>query len=229
MKKQLRNLAAYLQSVREEERKRIARELHDEIGQALTGIKLVLERSIREQSGSVQASLIQVLAVANELIGRVRNLSLELRPAMLDDLGLLAALRWHFERYTGQLNIKVDFNHAGLQGHRFAPEIETAAYRIVQEALTNVARHAGADRVEVGVTVDKSVLHIRIQDVGEGFDPDSLSAGSTGGLYGMRERAFMLGGHLKVESAPGAGTILIADLPTHDPRQASGSDSKITR
>ena len=117
----------------------------------------------------------------------------------------------------------------GLQGHRFAPEIETAAYRIVQEALTNIARHAGVDRVEVGVTVDKSVLHIRIQDVGEGFDPDSLLAGSTGGLYGMRERAFMVGGQLKVESATGAGTILIADLPTHDPRQASGSDSKITR
>ena len=158
-----------------------------------------------------------------ELIGRVRDLSLDLRPAMLDDFGLVAALRWHFARYTGQVNIKVDFNHAGLQGHRFAPEIETAAYRIVQEALTNVARHAGVDRVEVGITVDERVLHLRIQDVGEGFDPDSLSArtGITGGLYGMRERAFMLGGQLKVESAPGAGTLLIADLPTHDPHQAS--------
>jgi len=101
MKKQLRNLAEYLQSVREEERKRIARELHDEIGQALTGIKLVLERSVREQSGSVQASLIQALAVANELIGRVRDFSLELRPAMLDDLGLLAALRCGLLQHKG--------------------------------------------------------------------------------------------------------------------------------
>ena len=218
-REQLRGLAGYLQSVREEERSRIARELHDEVGQALTGIKLVLERSIREQSASVQSSLEHALVVANELIGRVRDLSLELRPPMLDDLGLLAALRWHFERYTGQVNIRVDFNHAGLQGQRFLPEIETAAYRIVQEALTNVARHAGTDSVEVSVTIDKSVLHIRIQDVGDGFDPDSLSArsGITGGLYGMRERAIMLGGQLKLESAPGAGTLLIAEIPTHDP------------
>ncbi len=169
----LRALAAYLQNVREAEKTKIARELHDEIGQALTGIKLSLEMSAREQSGSSKTELAEALATANELIARVRNLSLDLRPAMLDDLGLLAALRWHLERYTAQLNIKVDFKESGLDGRRFGPEIEIAAYRIAQEALTNVARHAGVDRVEVVVSADESALHIRIKDTGAGFDPDA--------------------------------------------------------
>ncbi len=138
---QLRALAAYLQSVREEERTRISRELHDEIGQGLTAIKLALQRCTAGQSGAA-ADLEQALDLANELIGRVRDLSLELRPSMLDDLGLLAALRWHFARYTAQCKIDVDFKYTGLDDRRFSPEIETAAYRIVQEALTNVARHA---------------------------------------------------------------------------------------
>jgi len=199
--------------VREEERSRIARELHDEIGQALTGIKLVLERSIREQSASVQANLTQALVVANELIGRVRDLSLELRPAMLDDLGLLAALRWHFERYTSQVNIKVDFNQAGLERRRFQPEIETAAYRIVQEALTNVARHAKVERAEVNIRADDSMLRIEVRDAGIGFPSGSVITSNTGGLSGMRERATMLGGQVIVDSAPGGGTLLTAELP----------------
>jgi signal transduction histidine kinase len=211
--KQLRSLAAYLQSVREEERSRIARELHDEIGQALTGIKFSLERTKGQEAANVELGVVQALGVVNDLIGRVRDLSLELRPAMLDDFGLLAALRWHFNRYTSQVNIKVDFKHTGLEARRFAPEIETAAYRIVQEALTNVARHAGTDIVELGVRADENTLRIRVKDLGVGFDPVSVSARFTGGLSGMRERAIMLGGQLNIESAPGAGTLLVAELP----------------
>jgi signal transduction histidine kinase len=211
-REQLRALAAYLQSVREEERTRIARELHDEIGQGLTGIKLALETNAREHSESVKTELVEALRSTNELIGRARDLSLELRPAMLDDLGLLAALRWHFERYTNQVHIKVNFKHTGLEGRRLPLEIETAAYRIVQEALTNVARHARVDTVEVGVSADESAVHIRIQDLGTGFDPHSMSAGATAGLSGMRERAIMRG-WLKIKSAPGAGSLLTAELP----------------
>lgn len=209
----LRALAAYLESVREEERARIAREMHDEIGQALTGIKLTLEASLRGRSNKVKVDLAQALGLANELIGRVRDLSLELRPAMLDDLGLLAALTWHFGRYTTQFKIKVDFKHAGLEGRRFEPELETAAYRIVQEALTNVARHAKVKQVEIVIGTDENMLRIRIKDLGIGFDPDSLLAGATGGLSGMRERAIILGGRLTIDSAPGTGTLLMAELP----------------
>jgi PAS domain S-box-containing protein len=209
----LQLLSHQLLQLQETERRHIARELHDEIGQSLTGIKLALETSAREQAGNTKPILAEAVALANELIGRVRDLSLELRPAMLDDLGLLAVLRWHFERYTARFKIKVDFKHSGLEGHRFPAEIETTAYRIVQEALTNVARHAGVDQVEVNVTADKSAIRMRIKDRGAGFDPDSRPSGITGGLSGMHERAIMLGGKFKVESTPGAGSLLTAELP----------------
>jgi PAS domain S-box-containing protein len=223
----LRGLAAYLQSVREEERTRIARELHDEIGQAVTGIKLTLERAIREPDG-VAANAAMALGLANELIGKVRDLSLELRPAMLDQLGLLAGLTWHFGRYLSQVNVRVKFKHAGLEGRRFAPEIETAAYRIVQEALTNVARHAGTSAAEVELEADETMLRIEIRDLGAGFNVDSLSAGPTGGLCGMRERAIMLGGRLEIKSAPGAGTLLIAELPLV-PALPAGTEAGVAR
>lgn len=208
---QLRALAGYLQAAREEERRRIARELHDQIGQILTGVKLSLERAGRDLNRA--NSNAQALALTNELIGRVRDLSLELRPAMLDDLGLLSALTWHFERYTRQFKIKVAFKHAGLEERRFEPEIETAAYRIVQEALTNVARHARVNTAAVEVRADKDSLRIRVKDLGVGFDPQSLPATASGGLSGMRERAILLGGQLSLESAPDTGTLVNAMLP----------------
>ena len=212
-REQLRALAAYLQSVREEERTRISRELHDEIGQGLTAIKLALERNVSNPSAATPAALTQTLTLANELIGQVRDLSLELRPTMLDDLGLLAALRWHFERYTAQCKIDVDFKYTGLDDRRFSPETETAAYRIVQEALTNVARHAGVDHVVVEIDADQDRLRIQIKDRGAGFDSYSLPAARTAGLSGMRERAIILGGKLEIQSSSGAGTVLIAILP----------------
>ncbi|HEY3306244.1 MAG TPA: PAS domain-containing sensor histidine kinase [Candidatus Binatia bacterium] len=212
-RERLRSLAAYLQSVREEERTRIARELHDEIGQALTGIKLALETSFRERAVIVTPDLREALKSTNDLIGKVRDLSLDLRPGMLDDMGLMAALRWHFDRYETQTHIKVDFTHAGLEGRRLPPAIETVAYRIVQEALTNVARHARVHSVKVGVSVDNDKVRIQIKDSGIGFDSDLLSAHVSGGLSGMREQAVMLEGWLKIESAPGSGTVLTAELP----------------
>jgi PAS domain S-box-containing protein len=207
----LQALSRRLLDVQEAERRQIARELHDEIGQSLTGIKLILEKTMREPS--VAPALEPALGITNELIGRVRDLSLELRPAMLDDLGLLPALKWHFERYTSRVNIRVDFKYAGLEGRRFQPEIETAAYRIVQEALTNVARHARVERAEVNIRADETMLRIEVRDAGIGFHSGSVSTGNTGGLSGMRERATMLGGELTVDSAPGTGTVLTAELP----------------
>src|SRR5258706_1673359 len=214
-REQLRKLAAYLQSVREEERKHIARELHDEVGEGLTAIKLALERSASGQPADATTELARALALANKLIGQVRDLSLELRPAMLDDLGLLAALRWHFERYTDQFKIAVDFKHSGLSDRRFSPESETAVYRIVQEALTNVARHAQIDKVAVQIDVHDDLLRVQVKDEGIGFDPNSLPLERASGLTGMRERAIILGGRLWLESAAGLGTILRAEIPLH--------------
>ena len=131
---------------------------------------------------------------------------------MLDDLGLLPALLWLFERYTSQTGVKVAFEHDGLSG-RFPSETETAAFRIVQEALTNVARHAGAQTVVVRVWADGKTLGVQIDDGGKGFDPKSTANGKTGGLSGMRERAAALGGQLTLESRPGEGARVMAELP----------------
>jgi PAS domain S-box-containing protein len=213
-RERLQALSRRLVEVQEAERRNIARELHDEIGQLLTGLKLLLEMSARVRPEKVMARLGEAQSLANELMMRVRELSLDLRPAMLDDLGILPALLWHFERFTELSKVQVLFRHSGLEGQRFSPEVETAAYRIVQEALTNVARHAKVAEVAVRLWVDENALDLRIEDRGAGFDPEAtLSAAASSGLAGMRERAALLGGRLTVTSTPGSGTQVMAELP----------------
>ncbi|MFH1008232.1 MAG: GAF domain-containing protein [Candidatus Latescibacterota bacterium] len=209
-RERLRALSNRLVEVQEVERRHLARELHDEIGQVLTGLKLALEMSGRIAEDAIRD---EPLSLVNQLLRQVRDLSLDLRPAMLDDLGLLPALLWQFERYTAQTHIRVRFNHSGLEKRRFAGQWETASYRIVQEALTNVARHAEVDEVAVRVWTTHDALCMDVQDQGTGFDPEATLSGASGGLIGMRERVVLLGGHLKVASTPGAGTHLAAVLP----------------
>jgi len=217
-RERLQTLSRQLLEVQEAERRHIARELHDEVGQALTGLKLLLDMSTRSPADEVAANLSEAQAMISELMALVRDLSLDLRPAMLDDLGLLPTLLWHFDRYTTQTHVRVTFKHTGLEGRRFAPQVETAAYRIAQEALTNVARHAGVSEVAVRLWTDQDTLSVQIEDRGTGFDPEvALAASGTTGLAGMRERAVLLGGQLTIESAPGAGTYVTAELPLSDP------------
>ncbi len=222
---QLRALSRRLLEVQESDRRHIARELHDEIGQILTGLKITLDVSGRLPSGEASAKLAEAQALLDDLITRTHGLSLDLRPSMLDDLGLFSALRWHFERYTSNTQVNVTFNHSGLEGKRFAPQIETAAYRIVQEALTNVARHARVEQVMVDVCSDQDTLTIEIEDKGAGFDPgDALNTGRVGGLAGMRERTMLLGGKLEIESAPGAGTSVTVEFPLGEPSEKAESN-----
>ncbi|MBI4523124.1 MAG: GAF domain-containing sensor histidine kinase [Deltaproteobacteria bacterium] len=210
----LRQLSKRLVEVQEAERRQIARELHDEIGQGLTALNFSLERSRRSAGDGITAVLGQAQELVSELFVRVRNLSLDLRPSILDDLGLLPALLWHFKRFSAQTPMKVDFKHSGLEGVRFLPEIEISAYRIVQETLTNVARHAGVQDVRVWAASDHQNLRIEIEDNGAGFDPRTvMAAGKTGGLTGIRERVFHLAGKLTVDSARGMGARLLAELP----------------
>jgi PAS domain S-box-containing protein len=219
-------LSRRLMEVQESERRSIARELHDEIGQALTGLKLTLEMGARLPPEQVSEYFGRALAVVNEIMARARKLSLDLRPGMLDDLGLLPAVLWHIEHYTAQTGVRVDFKHTGLEGRRFTPEIETAAYRIVQEALTNVARHAVVSEAAVRLWADNNRLALQIEDQGAGFDTESVfAARDTSGLAGMRERAMLLGGQLTVESRPGIGTRLTAELKTRVRGQGSGVSS----
>jgi PAS domain S-box-containing protein len=213
----LKFLSRRLMEVQETERRNIARELHDEIGQVLTGLKLTLELGARLGTEQVGESLNQARSLVNELMARARKLSLDLRPAMLDDLGLLPALLWHFEHYTAQTQVRVNFKHSGLEGNRFSPEVETAAYRIVQEALTNVARHADVSEATVRLWTHQEVLAIEVEDAGRGFNPESVrAASSTSGLAGMRERAILLDGQLTTESRVGKGTLLRAELSIGD-------------
>jgi len=213
----LKVLSRRLMEVQEAERRKIALELHDEIGQVLTGLKLTLEMGSRLPAQQVGSTLEQVRGLVNDLMARVRKLSLDLRPAMLDDLGLLPTLLWHIEHYTAQTRVRVNFKHSGLEKRRFAPEVETAAYRLVQEALTNVARHAQAAEATVRISTHRQTLLIEIEDNGRGFDVESvMMAGETTGFAGMRERVVLLEGQFTVESQPGAGTHLIAELSIAD-------------
>jgi signal transduction histidine kinase len=210
----LQALSQRLLEVQEAERRNIARELHDEIGQALTGIRLTLEMTTKLRSETLADSLKQAHTLVVELMERVSQLSLELRPALLDDLGLLPSLLWFLDRYSSQTNINAIFKHSGLENRRFAPEIETAAYRIIQEALTNVARHAGVSETWVTLWYDQDILGIQVEDEGQGFDLDEvLATGNSSGLIGMQERALLLNGKLTIESAQGMGTRLLAELP----------------
>jgi PAS domain S-box-containing protein len=221
-RERLQALSRRLVELQDCERHRIARELHDEVGQLLTGLKLMIESGVGEPgrpspnadgtSPRGAASSGAALELINELIGRVRDMSMNLRPPMLDELGLLSALLWHIERYSAQTRLRVEFHHDGVAG-RFPPDVETAAFRIVQEALTNVARHASTGDVRVRVRADRRHLEVRVEDDGAGFDLEPIAAGLSSGLAGMRERARLVGGQLTIRSAPGGGTIVAADLP----------------
>ncbi len=209
----MRQLARQVVRAQEEERQRVARELHDETGQILTGLKLSLETGQRLPPEGMKASLLGALSQVSDLMQRVRSLSLDLRPAVLDDLGLLPTLLWHIGLYSARTSVQVNLEQAGLE-RRFAPEIETAVYRLVQEALTNVARHSGAGQATVRLWCDEDRLNVQVEDHGIGFDTEAVLGKSLSfGLTGMRERMLSLNGHLTVESVVGKGTRLTAEIP----------------
>lgn len=212
--RELRALSHRLVEAQEEERHTIARELHDEIGQLLTGLKLVLETSSRQPDEKRKESLEQAQTLVNEVMGRVRDISLNLRPVVLDDLGLVHALLWHIQRYTAQTGIRVDFSHQGIDGRRFGSDVETCGFRIVQEALTNIARYGRVSKASVGITATDTELNVTIADRGAGFEPaTALASHRSSGLASMRERASLLGGRLSIESTPGQGTKIVATVP----------------
>jgi PAS domain S-box-containing protein len=226
-RERLRQLSRQLVSVQEAERRAIARELHDEIGQVLTGLKLALEMSPRMDRESQGEHLRRALVHVQDLIARVESLSLDLRPPMLDDLGLVPALQWHCARYTALTGVHVHLEHVGVAA-RLPPDVEITAYRVVQEALTNVARHACVKSVAVRLWATREILGIQVADGGCGFDPNAAgSDAGRSGLAGMKERATLLGGHLTIETAPGAGTTITVDLPRQPGSSEPGARGEI--
>jgi PAS domain S-box-containing protein len=206
-------LTTRLVEIQETERRHIARELHDQIGQVLTGLQFMLESSKNQTSEAGLAKLNEAQETVSGLIEQIREMSLNLRPPMLDDIGLVPTLLWHFERYSKQTGIDVSFCHNGLT-ERLLPDVETTVYRIVQEALTNIARYAQVTNAFVQLTLRENILGVEIIDHGIGFDASvDSSKWSTAGLAGMRERANMLGGYLVVKSSANGGTEILAMLP----------------
>ena len=205
---ELRALSRRLLLVQEEERRFLARELHDEIGQMLTGLQFELATARSRGEAALAAAEITVQALTEQ----VRQLSMDLRPAALDAFGLWPALQWLTDRFQTQTGIEIDLRHQGIE-RRFPPEVEIAAYRVIQEALTNVARHADVDRATISLLCDGTLL-IVIRDEGRGFDPAITPAPS--GLRGLRERVELLEGTVVIDAALGAGVRITAEFPLDD-------------
>jgi signal transduction histidine kinase len=214
--RELQDLSAKLVTAQEEERRHIARELHDEIGQALTAIKVELaiaESAMQKVSGP--GSVLQsARSITDSALHQVRDLSYLLHPAALDEFGLVSAVDAHVKRFATRSAIAAEFTHDEMDG-RLAPEIEAGAYRIIQEALTNVVKHARASECRVHIARDANRVRIIIEDNGIGFDPSTIRSGDRRGLglIGMRERASHLLGTIHIDSARGQGTRIVVELP----------------
>jgi two-component system sensor histidine kinase UhpB len=231
-KLRLRLLAQFV-AVQEEERRRVARDLHDEIGQSLTAVLLGL-RTLQTvpPTADGRQRLEELRAAVTQALQEVRRLARGLRPVALDHLGLGPALERYAEDFTQVHGIPVKVEATGLVSGPLPAAVETAAYRIVQEALTNTAKHAAANNARVVVARRPSALHVLIEDDGRGFDAGAIRRASAEGvclgLSGMRERAALLGGSVAVDARPGGGTRVSVSLPLaeddhgQDPRAAGG-------
>ena len=210
---QLHVLSRRLFQIQEDERRHLARELHDQLGQALTAAKIDLQAAQRlEERAAIVQRLDDSIAILERLLQQVRQLSLELHPPLLDDLGLVPALRWYLDQQAQRAGLRVEF-FADPALERVDAAIETACFRVAQEALTNVVRHARAQTVSVELDRTPEVLHLVVRDDGIGFDVVTAQQGASLGLLGMRERVALLGGELDCKSAPGRGTEVHAFFP----------------
>jgi len=225
----LRELSGRLMQVQEEERSRLARDLHDEVGQLLTALKIDLQELQHGEVGQSRlGSLTDSLELVDRLLTQVRNLALDLRPSLLDDLGLVAALRWYANRQAERNGWLLSFSVEGVTGRMPVP-IEIACFRIVQEALTNVAKHSKAKAINLALRRRDQDIMLAIQDDGIGFDVQSArqraQVGESIGLLGMEERVRLAGGRLMISSTPGQGCRLELHFPLaeHDQSRKSGA------
>ncbi len=212
---QLRQLAAHLQEVREEERASMAREIHDELGQQLTGLKMDIywmKEGLEPSDAPRQQQVEGILKLLDQTIYTVRKISAALRPFMLDDLGLVEALKAHGREFQNRFGIEVEFN-TDLREIPVSSRVGISLFRIFQESLTNVARHADAKKICCSLTRSGSNIVLSIQDDGKGFDPEKTAGKRTLGLLGMKERILMMEGKFEIHSRPGAGTEIIVTVP----------------
>jgi len=211
--RQLKILSRRRVKVQEEERRHLARELHDEIGQALTAAKINLQAAMEESDPAKSKRIHETAAILERLLSQVRQISLNLRPSMLDDLGLVPALRSLLDEQGRRASVAVRFSAKNIS-ESLDPEIQTTCFRIAQEAITNAVRHAAATQIQVDIHREEGNFRLRVHDDGRGFEmppPQSQTIGL--GLLGMKERAALVGGRTRITSAPGKGTTVDATLP----------------
>jgi signal transduction histidine kinase len=216
------HLLRELVTAQEEERRRISRELHDQMGQHLNALMLGLKNlgvSCGNGSSPHTRSFHRLQELTEQLMEKTHSLAWELRPASLDDLGLQTALSNYVEKWSERSGIKADFHSQGFAKQRLPPPIEIAVYRIVQESLNNILKHAGASRVSVILELRSNQLRAIVEDNGRGFDSEAIRSapgeGNGLGLLGIQERVALIGGNLNVESEPGVGTTLVARIPAY--------------
>jgi signal transduction histidine kinase len=211
----IRQLVNHLQDIREQERTNIAREIHDELGQQLTGMKMYiswLNKKIPHQEKEIQNKFTATLELIEDTIKSVRKISTDLRPSMLDDLGLLAALEWQSNEFEKRSGISTEF--INLTGNKEIPaRLKTGLFRIFQESLTNVARHADAKKIVSSLQFDDDKITLTITDDGKGFTVKNIESKKTLGLFGMKERTMEMGGNYEIKSEPGKGTTVSITVP----------------
>lgn len=218
-RQEMRAFVRSLIEAQEAERRRVSIELHDQVGQILTAVKMNLHalRKTCSSAPEILASIEQNLNVINEAVEQVKDLSVDLRPLLLDDFGLVVAVRWYLDRQVTDTGVAVEFVSLSLKDDdRFPATLETACFRIVQEGVTNIVRHAGAKRISVKLERNGGELLLVISDDGIGFDPEAVRAAetrATWGLTAMEERAQAVGGTLTIDSAPSRGTQICAIFP----------------
>jgi len=212
---ELRNLASHLQDIREEERAGIAREIHDELGQQLTGLKMDvswLSKKLPDGDKGIHDKIKEILELLDITVKTVRKISAELRPSILDDLGLIEAMEWYGQEFEKRSGIIVNFRSA-IKKIPLPENVGIGIFRIYQESLTNVARHAGASEVKCNIEEENETLLLKISDDGKGFDPDKVAGKKTLGLLGMKERTLMMGGKYEIKSSKGSGTTVLVSVP----------------
>jgi signal transduction histidine kinase len=227
--RQLRVLSRQLFHLQEEERRHLARELHDEIGQTLTAAKINLKIIAPDVPAKIGGRLEDSIQLLDRLLRQVRELSLNLRPPLLDELGLVPTLRWLVDQQAQRAGLRVIFT-ANVDGLEMDPDVQTTCFRVAQEAITNVIRHSGARSIAVELRHEAERLTLSVRDDGTGFDPAVVQQRTTQnltlGLVSMKERALLVDGDVELLSAPGKGTEIRAWFPLPNGKHPSAAETE---
>jgi PAS domain S-box-containing protein len=214
---EIRRMTEHLQNIREEERANIAREIHDELGQQLTVLKIDirgLNKKLINADEPIKQKIADIIDLLDATVKSVRRISSELRPNLLHNLGLVAAMEWHLKEFEKRSGIEVIFNKSKKE-LKLPDSIKNGLFRIFQESLTNISRHANANTIKVAINQKNQKITLSIEDDGQGFEIEKIATKQTFGILGMKERSQMMGGNYEIRSSPGKGTTVIVTVPNH--------------